>query len=142
MGARFLPCMQRTNITELECPPGVKSSNYIPKDYYNQNGQLYQTLQRSNMCSLADICGFEMEKGDTPNQWYRFILPIFLHSGVIHLLFNLIFQVRTGIPMEKEFGSWRMIIIYMVSGIFGFIFEAKSVGYAPSVGCSGALYGK
>ncbi|OUM60698.1 hypothetical protein PIROE2DRAFT_13472 [Piromyces sp. E2] len=141
LGARFLPCMQRTNMTEIECPPGVKSNRYVTKNAYDQNGQIYQTLQRSQMCSVADICGFDMQEGETPDQWYRFIIPIFLHSGIIHLLFNLIFQIRTGVPMEKEFGSWRMIIIYMASGIFGFIFEAKSVGYAPSVGCSGALYG-
>ncbi|ORX52963.1 rhomboid-domain-containing protein [Piromyces finnis] len=141
MGARFLPCMKKTNITETECPPGVKSQNYVTKMVLDQNGQMINTLQRSDMCSLADICGFDMKQRDTPNQWYRFIIPIFLHSGILHILFNLVFQVRTGIPMEKEFGSWRMAIIYMISGIFGFIFEAKSVGYAPSVGCSGALYG-
>jgi len=92
-------------------------------------------------CALADICGLNMNVGDKPNQWYRFILPIFLHAGIAHLVFNLVFQIRTGFPMEREYGSWRLFIIYMVSGIFGFIFEAKSVGYTPSVGCSGALYG-
>ncbi|KAG4091400.1 rhomboid-domain-containing protein [Neocallimastix lanati (nom. inval.)] len=94
-----------------------------------------------NYCPLADFCGMNMKVGDKPNQWYRFILPIFLHAGIIHLAFNLIFQIRTGFPMEKEYGTWRMFIIYMVSGIYGFIFEAKSAGLSPSVGCSGALYG-
>jgi len=141
MGARFLPCMQKTNLTELECPPGISSSRYVSEYEFDEYGQLVESYHKSAMCSIADICGFEMREGDKPNQWYRFIIPIFLHAGVIHLLFNLIFQIRTGIPMEKEFGSWRMFIIYMISGIFGFIFEAKAVGYSPSVGCSGALYG-
>jgi len=133
--------MQGTNITETECPPGVKSSRTISHYTVDENNQFVKVLQSSPMCSIADICGFGMEEGDKPNQWFRFISPIFLHAGIIHLTFNLLFQIRTGIPMEKEFGSWRMAIIYMISGIFGFIFEAKAVGYAPSVGCSGALYG-
>jgi len=141
LGARFLPCMQETNITETQCPAGVRSSRYINKYNIDENGNIVKELQTSSTCTMANICGFGMEEGEKPNQWFRFITPIFLHAGVIHLLFNLIFQVKTGIPMEKEFGSWRLAIIYMISGIFGFIFEAKSVGYAPSVGCSGALYG-
>lgn len=141
LGARFLPCMQETNITETQCPAGVQSSRYVSKYIIDGSGNIVKELQTSSTCSMANICGFGMEEGEKPNQWFRFITPIFLHAGVIHLLFNLVFQIKTGIPMEKEFGSWRMGIIYMISGIFGFIFEAKSLGYAPSVGCSGALYG-
>ncbi|KAL6605480.1 rhomboid-domain-containing protein [Neocallimastix sp. 'constans'] len=99
------------------------------------------TTDARQYCELADICGLNMKVGDKPNQWYRFVIPIFLHAGVAHLAFNLVFQIRTGFPMEREYGTWRMIIIYIVSGIYGFMFEAKSVGYTPSVGCSGALYG-
>jgi len=133
--------MQETNITETQCPAGVQSSRYVSKYIIDGSGNIVKELQTSSTCSMANICGFGMEEGEKPNQWFRFITPIFLHAGVIHLLFNLVFQIKTGIPMEKEFGSWRMGIIYMISGIFGFIFEAKSLGYAPSVGCSGALYG-
>jgi len=140
-GARFLPCMKPTNFTGADCPPGIVSSKHYTQYQVDEYGQFVAINQSSDYCSVADICGMGMQEGESPYQWFRFILPIFLHAGVIHLLFNLLFQIRTGFPMEKEFGTWRMGIIYMVSGIFGFIFEAKSVGYSPSVGCSGALYG-
>ena len=31
-----------------------------------------------------------------PNQWWRFILPIFLHTGCIDLLIAIVFQVYRG----------------------------------------------
>ncbi|ORX45773.1 hypothetical protein BCR36DRAFT_108329 [Piromyces finnis] len=126
MGARYSPCMKNmeeysTNAT-WSCIPELKGS------------------KGPNACSLSDYCGFGMEVGEYPNQWYRFILPIFLHSGLLHLFFNLTFQIRTGVDMEKDFGTWRIGIIYMATGIFGFIFGAYN-SVIPSVGCSGALYG-
>ncbi|OUM62982.1 hypothetical protein PIROE2DRAFT_69431 [Piromyces sp. E2] len=128
MGARFLPCMKETeyvNYDIITCTPGIKGT---------------VTLDPTQ-CSLADFCSFGMKKGDKPNQWYRFVIPILLHGGIAHIFFNLTFQIRTGIQMEKDFGTWRIIIIYMASGIFGFAFEATSMPTSPSVGCSGALYG-
>ena len=30
-----------------------------------------------------------------PNQWWRFILPLFLHVGAVDLVIMVVFQVRT-----------------------------------------------
>jgi len=127
MGARFSPCMKEfenlSGNATIQCLPGMQGS-----------------LDNGVNCALSDYCGLGMNIGDKPNQWYRFITAIFLHSGLLHLFFNLTFQIRTGIDMEKDFGSWRIGIIYMATGIFGFVFGAYN-SRLPSVGCSGALYG-
>ena len=78
----------------------------------------------------------------SPDQWSRFIVPIFLHGGIIHILLNFSFQLRTGIQMEQDFGWWRIAMIYMISGVCGFVFGAQYSPTTPSVGCSGALYGE
>jgi membrane associated rhomboid family serine protease len=57
----------------------------------------------------------------TPDQWYRFIIPIFYHAGLIHLAFNMFMQVTLGGDMEREIGMMRFIIVYFCSGIFGFV---------------------
>ncbi|ORX80108.1 rhomboid-domain-containing protein [Anaeromyces robustus] len=132
MGARYVPCMKeltysdpKKNFNVTICPQGIAGS-----------------IVNTDICSLGDLCGMGgIEEGKAPNQWIRFILPIFLHAGIIHIFINLIFQIRTGIQMEKDFGTWRMMIIYMASGIFGFAFGADISYNVPSVGCSGALYG-
>ncbi|KAI9090095.1 hypothetical protein DFS34DRAFT_585330 [Phlyctochytrium arcticum] len=128
MGARYVPCMRNgttfDNFDAIQCPAGIEGSG--------DNGQ---------SCTRSDICGFG-GIGSTPNQWYRFIMPIGLHGGVLHLLFNLSFQVRTGFQMERDFGWWRIAGIYLSSGIAGFVFGANFNPMTPSVGCSGALYGE
>ncbi|KAG4091484.1 rhomboid-domain-containing protein [Neocallimastix lanati (nom. inval.)] len=126
MGARFVPCIKEIEYNQIYCPPGIKGT---------------MDFNTTNVCNMNEVCGFGMKEGDKPNQWYRFITPIFIHCGLLHILFNLSFQVRTGIQMEKDFGTLRIAIIYMASGIFGFVFEANSAGIQPSVGCSGSLYG-
>ncbi|KAF9428386.1 hypothetical protein BGZ94_002564 [Podila epigama] len=109
MGARFVPCMRST---------------------YLDNEQIKCPDNQTQICTISDICGFTPNNttGAPPNQWFRFITPIFLHGGVIHLLFNMMFQMRTGADLERDMGWWRFGIIYMTSGILGFVFGGN---FAP-----------
>jgi membrane associated rhomboid family serine protease len=34
-----------------------------------------------------------------PNQWWRFITPMFLHVGIIHFVLNVLFQLSSGIQV-------------------------------------------
>ncbi|KAF9977005.1 hypothetical protein BGZ73_007311 [Actinomortierella ambigua] len=123
MGSRFTPCMRSTYLDNMmiKCPDDEKKE-----------------------CTISDICGFTpiASTGKPPNQWFRFIVPIFLHGGIVHLLFNLMFQVRTGADLERDMGFIRFGIIYMISGIVGFVFGANFAPMlSPSMGASGALFG-
>ncbi|KAI9342566.1 rhomboid family-domain-containing protein [Obelidium mucronatum] len=134
-GARFTPCIRPNTLYDkpgyqVQCPEGISSPN---KMWYN-NAQV-------SICTLDEICGMGGLNGQPPNQWYRFIVPVFLHGGVIHFLMNMSFQCRTGFQMEQDFGWWRMAAIYFISGIGGFLFGGNYSGMSPSVGCSGALFG-
>lgn len=68
-----------------------------------------------------------------PDQWYRAIIANFLHGGVVHLLFNLGFQFRTGFSMERDIGFLRIMFIYLLSGIGGFLFACI---FSPMTGTS------
>ena len=54
-----------------------------------------------------------------PDQWWRFIAPIFLHSGAIHVVIVLIVQYQLGVPIERTIGWLRMGLIYIISGVGG-----------------------
>ncbi|KAG0336093.1 hypothetical protein BG004_008202 [Podila humilis] len=123
MGARFIPCMRSTYLDneQIRCPDNA-----------------------TQICTLTDLCGFTPidTTGEPPNQWFRFITPIFLHGGIIHLLFNMSFQMRTGADLERDMGWWRIGIIYMASGILGFVFGGNFAPIlSPSLGASGSIFG-
>ncbi|KAF9996657.1 hypothetical protein BGZ79_009614 [Entomortierella chlamydospora] len=122
-GARFVPCMRSTYLdnAQIQCPDNT-----------------------TQICTISDMCGFTpiSSTGKPPNQWFRFITAIFLHGGIVHLLFNLVFQLRTGADLERDMGWWRMGIIYLTSGTVGFIFGGNFAPItSPSMGGSGALFG-
>jgi membrane associated rhomboid family serine protease len=74
-------------------------------------------------------------------QFYRLIAPIFLHGGILHWLFNMIGLYSMGFPMEKEFGSPKIAIIYFVSGFVGVLTSAVFSPFKIGVGASGAIFG-
>lgn len=73
-------------------------------------------------------------------QIWRFLTSVFVHIGLIHLLFNLYALWVLGPLSERIFGHQRFFIIYILSGIGGsicsFIFTP-----ALSAGASGAIFG-
>lgn len=72
---------------------------------------------------------------------YRLIVPIFMHAGIFHLLFNMLIQFRFGLAFEKDWGSIRFIISYFVSGVAGCLLSAVALVNTVSVGASGAIMG-
>lgn len=124
MGARFVPCMKIikgvTDLPDLTYP--CPNMTTIPGG-----------------CSLGEWCGFggsqiPIQYGGTantaqPDQWWRFIVPIFLHAGIIHIAFNMMFQLRLGVDMERDIGPIRFAVCYFASGIFGFVLGGN---FAPN----------
>jgi len=70
---------------------------------------------------------------------WRFISSIFLHSGIIHLIYNLFALLFFGGLLEKLIGSKRFLILFFVSGIVANLVSVWF--YLSSLGASGAIYG-
>ncbi|KAF1945914.1 rhomboid-domain-containing protein [Clathrospora elynae] len=141
MGARFTPCMHNiervidNKVLSWPCPRVTKLDN--------------STIT----CSLSDLCGMGgvpdqssvtdfHDRSHEPNQWWRFIVPMFLHAGVIHIGFNMLLQLTLGRDMEKEIGPLRFSLVYFSAGIFGFVLGGNyAADGITSVGASGSLFG-
>lgn len=72
---------------------------------------------------------------------WRLITPIFLHAGVLHLLSNLLFQIRFGYTLERRWQWWRFFLVYLLTGISASLWSAVLSPKNVSVGASGALFG-
>lgn len=115
-------------------------------------------------CTIEQICGHGGFHGETPDrtsfpffpsppppqkekltciytEWWRFILPIFLHVGIIHLIINMLVQITASAQVEREMGTIPFLIVYMLGGIYGFVLGGNFTRTGiPSVGASGALF--
>ena len=114
-GAKYTPCMVRNSTipggTAVECPTGY----YGPR---MANGSCDYYVFLDFYCGMGGFVGYY------PDQWFRFLTPMFLHVGVFHLMMNLMFQIFSGFDMEREIGTIRIMIIYILSGAAGNIFGA------------------
>ncbi|WP_175991043.1 rhomboid family intramembrane serine protease [Bacillus sp. Marseille-Q1617] len=73
-------------------------------------------------------------------EWWRLVTPIFLHIGLLHLLMNTLALFYLGNAVEKIYGRFRFVFVYMVSGIAG-SFASYLFTSNLSAGASGAIFG-
>lgn len=74
------------------------------------------------------------------NQWWRIVSSMFIHIGFIHLFMNLIAVYYLGILVEKMYGRWRFLVIYLLAGIGGGL-ASFAFSVHISAGASGAIFG-
>lgn len=138
MGARYAPCMH--NIDDIQ--GSTETVLFLCPN----------ATANTETCPLSTLCGFggvpnpkfngDKDQSPRPNQWFRFIVPIFLHAGIIHIVFNLLLQLTLAKEMEQAIGSIRFFLVYMSAGIFGFVMGGNfSAPAISSTGASGSLFG-
>lgn len=98
--------------------------------------------------SLLDMFGGLVRWGMQPlaiainDEWFRLVSSVFLHSGWLHIGFNMYVLYLLGPPLERVLGHGRFATLFLVSGIGGSI---ASYTFSPlrtlSVGASGAIFG-
>lgn len=78
------------------------------------------------------------------NKWYLIITSSFIHSDIMHLMFNMISYYIFAFTLEYIVGSFNFIVIYFGSMIFAdlstIIKNKTNINYS-SLGASGAISG-
>ncbi|WP_371196064.1 rhomboid family intramembrane serine protease GlpG [Glaciecola sp. SC05] len=79
------------------------------------------------------------EQMSQTHQWWRLFGPNFLHFSVTHIVFNLIWWWIFGSQLERVFGSFWLIVLFVVSSLFANISQLLVSG--PNFGgMSGVVY--
>jgi rhomboid protease GluP len=73
-------------------------------------------------------------------EYWRMLSATLLHGGFDHLFGNCVALYILGIAGEHAVGAWRVLVIYVASGLAG-SFASILAGPGPSVGASGAICG-
>ena len=92
------------------------------------------------------------------HHWWRLVTPMFLHVNLLHLIVNMYSLWVVGPYVEKLYGSAKLVVFWVVTGIASFVASYFTVvspdthvgplaGFllktsdGPSAGASGALFG-
>jgi membrane associated rhomboid family serine protease len=73
-------------------------------------------------------------------EWWRLISVMFLHGGLLHILFNGLALYSFGMEMERVMGGTRFLLIYFLGGLGGSLLSFGLGNYPVSVGASGAIF--
>jgi TPR repeat protein len=77
----------------------------------------------------------------TGQQWWRTIACCFLHVGLLHLLCNMLALFQAGQLVERLFGPWFFLLIYLGCGVSGSLASLWLNPALVSAGASGAIFG-
>lgn len=94
--------------------------------------------------------------GSTPvfdlGRWWTVLSAAWLHGSALHIVFNMLWVRDLGRLTTDVYGAGRMMIIYTIGGIVGFLFSSAAghwLGFLPgflqganvTVGASASLFG-
>ncbi len=75
---------------------------------------------------------------DQLGRWWSLVSASFLHGSILHILFNMMALKQIAPLVIREFGTYRMVIIYIVGGASGFLLSYLA-GVRVTIGASAAI---
>jgi rhomboid protease GluP len=92
--------------------------------------------------SLIQFYGIGWNSRVMAGEWWRLFTPIFLHGGLGHFIFNSFALIIFGPALERMFGRWKFLFVYLFAGVAGnvgtLLFALRDTTH---LGASGAIYG-
>ena len=80
---------------------------------------------------------------DSPPWWATVLTSMFMHGGILHIAFNLLFLWVFGNNIEDSMGRGRFVLFYLLAGIAAAYAQAllDTNATVPAIGASGAVAG-
>ncbi len=72
------------------------------------------------------------------HRWWSLLAANYLHGSLMHILFNMIALKQIAPLVAQEYGGWRMLIIYTLGGVLGFVVSTFA-GVPLTIGASAAV---
>jgi GlpG protein len=91
---------------------------------------VFQALRFPDAISLQAVAG----------EWWRLLTPAFLHFGLLHIAFNLLWWWELGSVVERAQSSWRLLAITLVIALVSNGAQFLSYG-SDFGGLSAVVYG-
>lgn len=126
--------------------PGFDENSFIWKLSLAQCAQFFVSMLMGNAHAAPETCslyllGASWGPAIASGQLWRLIMPTMLHANMMHLFFNIFFQLRIGFGMEKQFGKSKFILLYIMCGILGNLISISIDPFKLAVGASTSGFG-
>jgi len=89
---------------------------------------------------LPAAFGLKVNQLIAQGQIWRLFTPMLLHGSLLHIAFNMYALSKIGPRLERYYGHWRFLALYILSGFGGNVFSMMFTE-APSLGSSTAIFG-
>lgn len=102
---------------------------------------------------LAQMASQQLLGGDLPaamgmkvnslimqGQYWRLFTPMLLHASIYHIGFNMYALYAFGRGLERAYGHWRYLLLYILAGFAGNV-ASFWMSANPSLGASTAVFG-
>ena len=77
---------------------------------------------------------------DRLHRWWSLLTANYLHGGILHIVFNMMAFRQLAPFVIREYGPYRMISLFTLSGVGGFLVSYLA-GVALTIGASAAVCG-
>ena len=126
--------------------PGFDADSFIWKMSAFQIAEFLFSLAAGQDHGMPSTCtlyrlGASWGPAIAKGQIWRLVLPMTLHANMMHLFFNIFFQLRIGFGMEKQFGANKFIKLYGICGVLGNLISVAADPFKLAVGASTAGFG-
>src|SRR5437899_1638820 len=102
-----------------------------PLDTYLYGKPSQSVLDRMGAVSAADVY--------FRHEWWRLLTCCFVHFGLIHLGVNMYSLFVVGPLLERMWGRWHFLLLYVIAGFGGSCAMVMDNPVATGAGASGAL---
>jgi rhomboid protease GluP len=89
---------------------------------------------------LPAMFGMKINQYIIAGQLWRLVTPMFLHGSFLHIGFNMYALVIIGSGLERRFGHWRFLVLYVLGSLSGNVFSFL-LSPNPSLGASTSIFG-
>lgn len=84
--------------------------------------------------------GMKVNELIAQGEFWRLFTPMLLHGSIMHIGFNMYALYLFGRRLERYFGHWRFLALYLISGFAGNVISMMFTE-SPSLGASTAIFG-
>jgi len=91
----------------------------------------------------AIVTGNPVTQNSVQPVYLSLITSMFLHGGILHIGFNMLFLWIFGNNIEDAFGRFKFVVFYLLAGIAGSFLQISTdpSSVIPNIGASGAISG-